>query len=108
MIDWYIIEYVYPNAFTEFTKIMFPNVGLPSISILTYYDIKKLYKFFDKNGIFLTVEMITKDNWGFTITLIEGKTIVPLQDLKPNRESIEVEGFYECFKCLEKKLFVVN
>jgi hypothetical protein len=104
MIDWYIIEYVYPNAFKEFTMMMFPNVGLPCISVLCYYDIKKLYKFFDKNGIFLTVEMITKGSWIFTISLIEGKVIVPYQDSKSNRELIEVEGFYECFRLLENKI----
>jgi hypothetical protein len=108
MIDWYIIEHIYPNAFMEFTKMMFPNVGLPSISVLCYYDIKKLYRFFDKNGIYLTVEMLTKNNWVFTISLIEGKTLVPQQDSKPNRELIEVDGFYECFRYLEKKHYQKN
>ena len=48
MMDWYVIEYLYPNALKEFSKTMFPNVGLPCLSILGYYDVKKLYKFFDK------------------------------------------------------------
>jgi len=54
MIDWYEIEYLYPMSLNTFSKMMFPNVGLPCLSVLCYYDIKKLYRFFDKNGIFLT------------------------------------------------------
>lgn len=104
MIDWYTIEYLYPNSLREFSKVMFPNVGLPCLSILCYFDLKKLYKFFDKNGIFLTIEMITKNSWVYTISLSDGRVIVPYQESKPNRESIEIEGFYECFRLLENKL----
>jgi hypothetical protein len=104
MMDWYIIEKHYPKALTEFTNTMFPNIGLPCISLLSYYEIKKLYNFFDKNGIYLTVEMITKNNWVYSISLIDGKCIIPYQNVKENRELIEVEGFNECFKLLENKM----
>lgn len=102
--DWYIIEKHYPKAFKEFTNTMFPNIGLPCLSLLSYYEIKKLYNFFDKNGIYLTVEMITKNNWVYTISLIDGKFIIPYQNIKENRELIEIEGFNECFKLLENKM----
>ncbi len=104
MIDWYEIEYLYPMSLSTFSKMMFPNVGLPCLSVLCYYDIKKLYRFFDKNGIFLTVEMMTKNNWVYSISLNEGKIFFPCQNSKTNRELIEVEGFYECFKILENKI----
>lgn len=102
--DWYTVEYLYPNALRIFSKMMFPNVGLPCLSVLHYYDIKKLYKFFDKNGIFLTVEMITLNAWVYTISLTQNKICFPCQDSKSNRESVEIEGFYECFKILEEKI----
>ena len=60
--DWYTIQYLYSNAMELFCSTMFPNVGVPSISVLEYYDNKKLYNFFDKQGIFLTIEMYTKNN----------------------------------------------
>ena len=60
MLDWYFIESLFPKSLNLFSKTMFPNVGLPSLSVIQYYDIKKLYNFFDKNGIYLTVEMLTK------------------------------------------------
>ena len=52
MIDWYTIEYLYPESFKRFTNTMFPNMGVLSISSLEGYDIKKLYHFFDKEGIY--------------------------------------------------------
>jgi hypothetical protein len=83
---------------------MFPNVGVPCLSVLSYYDIKKLYSFFDKFGIYLTVETYTKDMWGYTISLNDGRVFCPIQEPKTSREGTEIEGFYECFKLLEKKL----
>jgi hypothetical protein len=83
---------------------MFPNVGVPCVSVLEFYDIKKLYHFFDKQGIYLTVEMITRDMWVYTVSLDNGIVIAPCQDSKKRREDIEVEGFYECFRLLESKL----
>jgi hypothetical protein len=83
---------------------MFPNIGVPSISMLEFYDMKKLYHFFDKMGIFLTIEMCTKDIWLFTISLDNGRSFAPQQDSKSTREGIEIEGFYECFRVLEKRI----
>jgi hypothetical protein len=36
--------------------------------------------------------------------LNEGKIFYPCQDSQPNRESIEEQGFMECFGLLEMKL----
>lgn len=102
--DWYVIQYLYPTALNRFCNTMFPNVGVPCVSVLEFYDIKKLYYFFDKQGIYLTVEMITRDMWVYTMSLENGKVISPCQDSKKRREDIEVEGFYECFQLLESKL----
>jgi hypothetical protein len=104
MVDWYNIKNTCPNAFTTFVNVMFPNIGLPCISILTHYDIKKLYHFFDKQGIFLTIEMFTKDSWVFTISLNDGRVFTPCKEFKPSRETIEIDGFNECFIVLEKKI----
>mgnify|MGYP000518577638 CR=1 FL=1 len=41
--DWYIVQYLYPKAFKRFTDVMFPNVGVISLSTLEFYDVKKLY-----------------------------------------------------------------
>lgn len=102
--DWYTVHYLYPNAFKRFSLVMFPNVGVPSISVLDCYDIKKLYHFFDKMGIFLTVEMCSKDIWLYTISLSNGTSFAPPQNSKKRREDIETEGFYECFRVLEKQI----
>jgi hypothetical protein len=83
---------------------MFPNVGVPCLSILLYYDIKKLYSFFDKFGIYLTVETLTKDIFGYNLSLSDGRVFCPIQETKINREITEIDGFYECFKLLEKNL----
>ena len=106
--DWYIIEYLYPNSLDKFSKVMFPNVGVPCLSVLSYYDIKKLYSFFDKFGIYLTIEMYTKNMWGYTISLSDGRIFCPTQEPKVNRESTEIDGFYECFKQLEKNLELIQ
>lgn len=104
MIDWYTIKYLYPNAFNRFAETMFPNVGIESISTLEYYDIKKLYHFFDKEGIFLTVEMYTKSDWDFCISLLNGFSFGPSKERKKSREEIEYDGFVECFRFLEKRM----
>ena len=49
--DWYVIEYLYPISFQRFKDTMFPNVGIISLSTLGLYDTKKLYQFFDKEGV---------------------------------------------------------
>lgn len=104
MMDWNKIQEQYPNGLKELNKTMFPNIGMVSISMYNHLDIKKLYNFFDKKGIFLTVEMLTKNSWVFMISLSNGVVISPQQESKPNRELSELNGFYECFKILEKKI----
>jgi len=104
MIDWYIIEYLYPKAFEKFIDIMFPNVGVISMSTLNLYDHKKLYRFFDKEGIYLNVEMYNPKQWFFSISLHNGTVFGPSQSSKPTREEVELNGFLESFKILEKKL----
>ena len=100
--DWYVIEYLYPNAFSKFKTTMFPNVGILSISTLGFYDSKKLYQFFDKEGVYLNVEMYNPHQWVFTISLSNGIVFGPTQDSKKNREDVEYAGFVECFKIMDK------
>jgi hypothetical protein len=104
MLDWYCIEYLYPNAFKKFNELMFPNIGVLSISTLETYDIKKLYRFFDKQEVYLTLEMYNPNQWVYTISLTNGGIVGPAQFSKESREDIEKEGFTECFKILDKKL----
>jgi hypothetical protein len=87
---------------------MFPNTGVPSISVLDFYDIKKLYGFFDKQGIYLTIEMYTKNNWSYTIFLENEKVVLTSKESKSKREDIENDGFEECFKILDKKIKEIN
>ena len=100
--DWYVIEYLYPNAFKRFTGTMFPNVGVVSLSTLGLYDPKKLYQFFDKEGVYLTIEMYNPHQWVFTISVNNGIVFCPSQDSRTNREETETDGFLECFKILNK------
>ncbi len=86
---------------------MFPNVGVISLSTLTFFDEKKLYKFFDKEGVYLNVEMYNPNQWVCSISLENGMVFGPTQDSMANREEVETIGFFECFKVLEKKLAVV-
>ena len=102
--DWYVINYLYPKAFEKFSEIMFPNVGVLSISTLQFYDNKKLYQFFDKQGVYLTTEMYSPYQWVFSISLQNGVVFGPMQCSKANREECEIDGFSECFKILDKKL----
>jgi hypothetical protein len=104
MIDWYMTQFLYPVAFKRFIDVMFPNIGIISISILEFYDMKKLYQFFDKEGIYLTTEMYKPNVWTFTVSLHNGIVFGPGNGSKTNREEIEYEGFLECFKILEKLL----
>ncbi len=100
--DWYVVEYLYPNAFNRFKATMFPNMGVISISTLGLYDSKKLYQFFDKEGVYLTIEMYTPSQWVFSVSLKNGIVFGPTQDSKTTREETETEGFLECFKILDK------
>ena len=104
MLDWYSIEYLYPKAFRRFNDNMFPNVGVLSISTIATYDLKKLYRFFDIEGVYLTIEMYNPKQWVFSISLQNGIVFGPNQSSKSNREEIEYDGFLECFKLLNKKL----
>ena len=83
---------------------MFPNTGVLSLSTLHVYDVKKLYQFFDKEGIYLTIEMYNPQQWVYTVSLDCGIVFGPTQESKSTREDIEFEGFLECFRVLEKKL----
>jgi len=102
MIDWYSIEYLYPSSFKKFTSTMFPNVGVLSLSTLEFYDTKKLYYFFDKEGVYLTIEMYNPHQWVFSISLSNGVVFGPTQDSKTTRSEVEYDGFNECFRILDK------
>jgi hypothetical protein len=104
MLDWYTVEYLYPNSFKRFSDSMFPNVGVISLSTLGVYDTKKLYQFFDKEGVYLTIEMYNPHQWVFTVSLHNGIVFGPTQDSKTTREDTETDGFLECFKILDKIL----
>ena len=106
--DWYVIEYLYPIAFQRFKDTMFPNVGIISLSTLGLYDSKKLYQFFDKEGVYLTVEMYNPHQWVFTISLKNGIVFGPTQESKTTREETETDGFIECFRILDKKFQMTN
>lgn len=101
---WKEIEEQYPNAYKKFVVCMFPNLGVLSSSILEYYDIKKLYKFFDDQGIFLIVEMLRPKQWQFLISFDNGIVVTPKSESKKSREEIEYDGFIECFRLLDKIL----
>ena len=102
--DWYIVQYLYPKAFQKFSDTMFPNVGVVSLSTLQMYDNKKLYQFFDKQGVFLTVERLNNSQWLFSISLKNGIVYGPKQESKTTRDEIEVDGFSECFRILDNLL----
>ena len=102
--DWYTIEFLYPLSFKRFTEKMFPTVGILSLSTLCHYDMKKLYYFFDKEGVYLTTEMYKPSQWVFSISLNNGIVFGPMQDSRLTREDCECDGFVECFKVLDRKL----
>jgi hypothetical protein len=102
--DWYVIEYLYPIAFQRFKDTMFPNVGVISLSTLGLYDSKKLYQFFDKEGVYLTIEMYNPYQWVFSVSLKNGIVFGPTQDSRTTRDETETDGFLECFRILDKKL----
>lgn len=104
MIDWYDIEYLYPESFNRFIGIMFPNVGVVSTSILKHFDVKKLYYFFDKEGVYLTVEKCCPHIWVYGISTDKGTAFGNGSSNGSTREEIEMDGFIECFRVLEKKL----
>ena len=107
MMDWYYVKTYCPKSFERFVCGMFPNVGIPCVSSLNLFDNKKLYKFFDNNGVYLNIEMYNQNQWAFTISLNNGFVIGNGQTSKQTRDEIEKDGFIECFKILEKRLEVV-
>jgi hypothetical protein len=104
MFDWYSIKFLYPFAFDKFTEVMFPNIGIESLSTLVFFDIKRLYSFFDKEGIYLIIEMYNKDNWNYCMSLSNGFAFSPSKKNSATRNEVEHDGFFECFRFLEKKL----
>jgi hypothetical protein len=102
--DWYVIEYLFPSAFKKFKEIMFPNVGVLSLVTLELYDNKKLYQFFDKQGIYLNIEMLNFNQWVFSISLRNGIVYGPAQESRYTREESELDGFFDCFKILDKQI----
>ena len=104
--DWYTIEYLYPLSFKKFKEMMFPNTGIISLTVLENYDLKKLYHFFDKMGVYLIVEKFKYDQWVHTISTND--VVLGPGNFNTTREGTEEEGFTECFKILEKTLNGAN
>lgn len=102
--DWYIIQYLYPCAFQKFIDVMFPNIGVISLSVLNQYETKKLYYFFDKEGILLTTDSYGQHQWVYNISLNNGVVFGQSPKTLQNREMCENEGFNECFRILNKKI----
>jgi len=104
--DWYIVKFLYPHAFNKFLETSFPNTGIVSLSTLLLYDNKKLYSFFDKEGIFLIVERYHTSLWNYNISLKNGVCFGFGGGSKKSREEVEDEGFSECFAVLDKLLMI--
>ncbi len=102
--EWYIIEYLYPSAYKLFTDKMFPNIGLLSTTLLKNYDLKKLYNFFDGQGIYLNVEIILPQQWCYHISRKDNYYVKTGNKNFQTRESCEVDGFTNCFLLLDKKI----
>jgi hypothetical protein len=105
--DWYEIQYLYPNSYEKFVRTLFPNIGIISLNILNYFDIKKLYSFFDNEQLYLNIEMNGKFVWSYTITMGNEGTLISNVNFANTREKIEELGFMECFKLLDKKMSCV-
>lgn len=100
MFNWKKIKEEYPRSYRKFVDTMFPYVGVIGVSTLNLFDVRKLYYFFDKQGIYLTIERIGNDQWLYTISLYNGNVLCPRQGTQKTREEVENEGFMECFKVL--------
>lgn len=105
--DWYEIQYLYPNSYDKFVRTLFPNTGVISLNILKFFDIKKLYSFFDNEQLYLNIEMNGKFLWTYTITTGNDNTVISSANFVNSREEIEDIGFTECFKLLDKKMSCV-
>lgn len=103
MLNWKKIKEVYPQSYEKFVDTMFPYVGVLGVSTLNLFEIKKLYYFFDKHGIYLTIERIGPSQWLYTISLSNGNVICPRQESRGSREEVELDGFHECFNVLNRE-----
>jgi hypothetical protein len=104
MMDWYIIEYLYPESFKRFIDVTFPNIGIVSTNSLSFYKTKNLYNFFDKEGLYFNVEQCCPKRWIYTISIKNIIVLGPINLKENTKEDIEIEGFTECFKILDKIL----
>ena len=105
MLNWKKIKEVYPHSYGRFVETMFPYVGVIGVSTLYLFEIKKLYYFFDRNGIYLTIERIGPNQWLYTISLSNGNVLCPKQESKQTREEVELDGFFECFRVLNNEFW---
>jgi len=103
MLNWKKIKIVYPLSYDRFVGVMFPYMGVLGLSTLHLFEVKKLYYFFDKEKIYLTVERFGTNQWLYIITLGDGSVVCPKQSLRNSREEIELDGFMECFRILNKQ-----
>jgi len=104
MLNWKKIKNTYPTSFEKFVDTMFPYVGVLSVSTLDLFESKRLYYFFDKYNIYLTIERIGHNQWLYTISLGDGSVVCPRQSSMQTRDEVEIEGFTECFKILDKSI----
>ena len=95
MIQWKKIKNSYPYSYKRFVEVMFPYVGVIGVSTLDVFDTKRLFFFFDKENVFLNVERLGSYQWVYTISK---------QETRQTREEIEIDGFNECFKVLDREL----
>ena len=103
MLNWKKIKEEFPQSYGMFVETMFPYVGVIGTSTLHLFEVKKLYYFFDKYGIYLTIERIGNSQWLYTISLRNGNVICPRQETRSTREEIELDGFFECFRILNNQ-----
>jgi len=104
MIQWKKIKNNYPHSYKRFVEVMFPYVGVIGVSTLDVFDTKSLFFFFDKENVFLNVERMGSYQWIYTISLSDGRGSFPKQETRQTREEIEIDGFNECFKVLDREL----
>lgn len=103
MFNWKKIKEDYPRSYGKFVETMFPYVGVIGTSTLHLFELSKLYYFFDKHGIYLTIERIGNSQWLYTISLHNGNVICPKQQSRETRDAVEMDGFIECFKVLDNQ-----
>lgn len=104
MLNWKKIKTQYPRSYDRFVGVMFPYVGVLGLSTLYLFETKKLYYFFDKQKVYLTIERFGNHQWLYTISLGDGTVLCPKQESRKTRDEIEIDGFIECFNVLNKQL----